>query len=106
MSGLTDVDIKRMRDQLFLEGPERKAPTEPLLAAAATGGSDCVCQSGQRLNGHRDRGHDRRPLDDPDPRDRAGGPGQSTRIGSTTPMSGKANCRQRPTGGPLMQAGP
>ena len=23
MSGLTDVDIKRMRDQLFFEGPER-----------------------------------------------------------------------------------
>ena len=45
MSGLTDVDIKRMRDQLFFEGPERGRRLSrywllllPLSAAIASAG--------------------------------------------------------------------
>src|SRR6516164_4587851 len=44
MSGLTDVDIKRMRDQLFFEGPERNRRLSrywlllPLSAVIASAG--------------------------------------------------------------------
>jgi hypothetical protein len=64
VTGLAQVDITRMRDQLFFEGPERNRRLSwfwlllPLAAVIASAGvvSD---------DGHRDRGHDRRPADDP-----------------------------------------
>jgi hypothetical protein len=72
MGGLTQADIQRMRDQLFFEGPERGRRLSryglllPLSAVIASAGVV------SRLDGHRDRGHDRGPPDDPDPGDRAG----------------------------------
>jgi hypothetical protein len=71
MRGLTEVDIERMRDQLFFEGPERNRRLSrywlllPLSAVITSAGGN------QRLDGHRDWGHDRRPPNDPDPGDRA-----------------------------------
>ena len=47
MSGLAQADIKRMRDQLFFEGPERGRRLEPLLAAAAAVDGDRVRRGGQ-----------------------------------------------------------
>jgi hypothetical protein len=91
MSGLTNADITRMRDQLFFEGPERNRRLSrywlllPLAAIIASAGG------GQRLHGHRDRGHDRGPADDPDPGNRAGrGAG---RRGQSAPVPAAAGGR-------------
>jgi hypothetical protein len=67
MSGLTEVDITWMRDQLFFEGPERSRRLSRFLAPAAAVGGAISGWRGRRLDGHRDRGHDRRAPDDPDP---------------------------------------
>src|ERR1039457_2116359 len=88
---------------VVLRGPRTHPPAEPVWAAVATVGCDRICRGSERLDGNRDRGHDRRPADDPDPGDRAGG--CAGRRGQPAPVRLAGRSEERRRGGDQLADG-